>query len=68
MADMSSNDGIAMASKMITTSVINLKKTLRHLVRNLDWLKRFGLSVAARGSILVNTSRVLIVGAILESI
>lgn len=67
MADISSNDGIAIASKMITTSVINLNMILRHLVRNFDWLKRFGLSVAARGSILVKTSRVDIVGAMLQS-
>ena len=62
IAEMTSKDGTRIASKTIV-QVTPIRKTARKvLVRNVDWLKRFGLTVAARGSMQKRTSSVDMIG------
>jgi hypothetical protein len=68
LALITSNDGTAMAIITITTVLPSRKTALRRLERKVDWLNLFGLIVAARGSILKMTSRVLMMGEQLQRI
>ena len=62
MAEMTSKEGTRMASKTIV-QVTPIRKTARRvLVRKVDWLKRFGLTEAARGSMRESTSSVDMIG------
>ena len=65
-AEMSSKLGIVIAI-MTATAVTSIRKNaFRRDVRSFDWLKRFGLRSAARGSTREYTSIVETIGAALE--